>query len=74
MWVYKRMLRMERVRNTEVMERLNKQNEILFSIKKRELKYFRHVIREKKYRLVQIGEDNRKLDCRRIFWLKNLRN
>jgi len=37
MWMYQRMLRMERMRNTEVMERLNKQIEILFSIKKRKL-------------------------------------
>ena len=57
MWTYCRMLRISwvnRVRNTEVLNQLHKEQEILYTIKKRKLEYFGHISRNTKYEMLQI--------------------
>ena len=81
MWCYRRMLRIswvDRVRNTEVFARLQKQPEAMFTIKKRKLEYFGHVMKGGKYRLLQNIiqgkiQGRRGPGRRRTSWLKNLR-
>ena len=81
LWVYRRILRIswrERVRNTEVLERIGKQTEILHKIKVRKLQYFAHVMRNGKYRILQLVmqgkiEGRRKPGRRKTSWIKNLR-
>lgn len=81
MWCYRRLLRIswvDRVRNTEVLARLQKQLEVMFTIKKRKLEYFGHVMRGEKYRILQNImqgkiQGRRCPGRRRTSWLKNLR-
>lgn len=57
MWIYRRMLRIPwtaRVSNVEVLNRMGKEMEVLFEIKRRRLEYFGHIIRNGKYRLLQL--------------------
>ena len=82
MWVYRRMLKIswtDRVRNTDVLARMKKEVEVLYEIKRRKLDYFGHVIRNEKYRLLQLVmegkiEGKRKQGRRKTSWLKNLRD
>lgn len=81
MWVYRRILKIswtERVRNTEVSERIGKQAEILHKVKTRKLQYFAHVMRNEKYRILQLVMQGkivgkRRPGKRKTSWLKNLR-
>ncbi|KAI5707683.1 hypothetical protein M8J77_007509 [Diaphorina citri] len=82
MWIYRRMLRIswkDKVRNTEVMARMNKEVELVHLVKKRKLEYFGHIMRnEQKYGLLQIilqGKitGRRTRGRRRTSWLGNLR-
>ncbi|KAJ2952534.1 hypothetical protein O0L34_g6852 [Tuta absoluta] len=81
MWVYRRMLRIswtDKVRNDIVLQRMNKKLEVLNTIKRRKLEYFGHIMRNEKYKLLQLiiqGKiQGRRLPGRRkISWLKNLR-
>ena len=82
MWVYRRMLKIswtDRVRNTDVLACIRKELEVLYEIKRRKLDYFGHVIRNEKYRLLQLVmegkiEGKRKQGRRKTSWLKNLRD
>ena len=82
MWVYHRLLKIswvEKVRNTEVLARMNKQLEVILTIKRRKLEYFGHIMRHhEKYELLHLimeGKINsrRGPGTRRTSWLKNLR-
>ena len=81
MWSYRRMLRIvwtDRITNAEVLARLNKDKEMLYSLKKRKLEYFGHIMRGTKYRLLQNimqGKiaGRRGPGRRKTSWLKNLR-
>lgn len=81
MWTYRRMLRIswvDKVRNTEVLNQLSKQTEIINTIKKRKLEYFGHILRNSKYQLLQLImqgkiDGKRGPGRRRTSWLKNLR-
>ncbi|KAH1000489.1 hypothetical protein HUJ05_007647, partial [Dendroctonus ponderosae] len=44
----------DRVRNADVLLRLNTTVEVLITVKRRKLEYFGHVIRGKKYRFLQL--------------------
>ena len=69
----------DKVRNSEILTRLNKNTEILVTIKKRKLEYFGHLMRGDKYRLLQNimqGKiaGRRTPGRRKTSWLKNLRD
>lgn len=42
-----------RIRNTEVTDRLNKATEILMTIKKQKLEYFGYIMQNEKYQVLQ---------------------
>lgn len=81
MWMYRRILRIswtERVTNVEVLRRMQKEKELILTIKKRKLQYLGHVMRGDKYQLLQLiiqGKimGKRSIGRRRNSWLKNLR-
>ena len=81
MWIYRRMLRIswaERVTNVEVLRRMQKEKELVLTIKERKLQYLGHVMRGDKYRLLQLiiqGKviGKRSIGRRRHSWLRNLR-
>lgn len=82
MWLYRRMLRIPwtaHMTNREVLERMEKEKEIMNSVKRRKLEYLGHIMRnEKRYGLLQLilqGKvyGKRGPGRRRISWLKNLR-
>ncbi|KAL0860165.1 hypothetical protein ABMA27_010472 [Loxostege sticticalis] len=81
MWVYRRILKIpwsDRVTNIEVLNRLKKKTELINTIKRRKLSYFGHVMRNDKYRMLQLviqGKiaGKRSVGRRRHSWLKNLR-
>lgn len=67
MWVYRRLLKIswvDRVRNTDVLARMNKDPEIIITIKRRKLEYFGHIMRHPdKYEILHLimeGKINRK--------------
>lgn len=82
MWTYKRILRIswtEKIRNSEILSRLNKTTEIIATIKKIKLEYFGHVMRGRKYRLLEnIMQGKISGSCApgrgKTSWLKNLRD
>ena len=82
MWTYRRMLKiswMERITNNEVMTRLNKDVEIMLTIKRRKLEYLGHIMRSEKYQLLQVIMEgkiigSRSRGRRKTSWLKNLRD
>ena len=70
--MYRRMLRIPwtaRVSNVEVMDRMGKELEVLYKI--RRLEYFGHIIHNGKYRLLQLEiEDMSRPGRRKTSWLK----
>lgn len=82
MWLYRRMLRIPwtaHVSNNEVLDRMGKEVEVLYDVKRRRLEYFGHVLRNEKYRLLQLVmegkiEGRRRPGRRKTSWLKNLRD
>ena len=69
----------DRVSNVEVLNRMGKEMEVLYEVKRRRLEYFGHIIRNEKYRLLQLvmegkiegkGRPGRK----KTSWLKKLRD
>ena len=82
MWVYRRMLRIpwtDHITNQEVLHRMNKDRTILETIKKRKTAYLGHVMRQDKYRFLQLImegkiEGKRGPGRRQCSWLKNLRD
>lgn len=81
MWCYRRMLRISyiyHVTNNTVMQRMNKDLEIMRTVKTRKLSYLGHVMRNEKYHLIQLIlqgkiEGKRTQGRRRTSWLKNIR-
>ena len=54
MWLHRRILRIswtDHITNEEVLWRVGKQQEIAFTVKRRKLEYFGHLMRHNKYRL-----------------------
>ena len=57
MWCYRRMLRIswkDRVRNEQVLLRMEKRPEIIKTIKVRKLQYLGHVMRGDRYRILKL--------------------
>lgn len=81
MWCYRRMLRISwtyRVTNEAVLQRMQKEKEIMKTVKQRKLSYFGHIMRNNKYNLLQLimqgkFDGKRGPGRRRISWLRNLR-
>lgn len=81
MWVYRRMLRIpwtDKITNIDVLRRMGKDTEILFTVKERKLQYLGHISRNQKYGLLQLIiqgkiQGKRNVGRRRISWLRNLR-
>lgn len=82
MWTYRRILKIswtEKISNTRVLQKLNKEKEIMYTVKRRKLEYLGHIMRnETKYKLLKCilqgkVEGKRNVGRRRISWLKNLR-
>ena len=82
MWLYRRMLRISwtaHVSNDEVLNRMGKEVEVLYEVKRRRLEYFGHILRNEKYRLLQLViegkiEGKRRPGRRKTSWLENLRD
>lgn len=82
MWCYRRMWRIpwtDRITNAEVLNRMQKECEIINTMKKRKLQYLGHIMRGQKYTLLQLivqGKisGKRSIGRRRVSWLKNLRD
>jgi len=56
-WTYRHILKIywtEHITNMEVMRRLGKEKEAVFTVKKRKLEYFGHMLRHEKHRLLQL--------------------
>lgn len=81
MWTYRRILRIswtDHITNIEVIRRIGKEKEIVFTIKRRKLEYLGHIMRHEKYRLLQLViqgrvDSKRGPGRRRHSWLHNLR-
>uniref|UniRef100_A0A8D9EXQ6 Uncharacterized protein n=1 Tax=Cacopsylla melanoneura TaxID=428564 RepID=A0A8D9EXQ6_9HEMI len=79
MWSYRRILRIpwtDRVTNIEVLNRMGKEVEVLYDIKRRKLSYLGHVMRGPKYEILHLiiqGKivGKRSVGRRRISWLRN---
>ncbi|XP_055384420.1 uncharacterized protein LOC129614059 [Condylostylus longicornis] len=82
MWLYRRILKIpwiDRVSNAEVLRRINKERELLTTIKRRKAAYFGHVMRNSKYHLLQLIiqgkiQGKRGIGRKQISWLRNIRN
>ncbi|KAI5754908.1 hypothetical protein M8J77_012531 [Diaphorina citri] len=81
MWTYRRILKIkwtDRITNEEVLRRMSKNKEIAFTIKKRKLQYFGHIVRNpvKYHQLLTVlqGEiaGKRKRGRPRTSWIQNL--
>lgn len=82
LWLYRRILRIswkDKITNVEVLRRMNKEQELMKTIKCRKLQYLGHIMRNRdRYNLLQEilqGKINSKRGPgrRRISWLANLR-
>ena len=81
-WCYRRMWRIpwtDRVSNAEVLDRMQKECEIINTMKRRKLQYLGHIMRGQKYTLLQLivqGKisGKRSIGRRRVSWLRNLRD
>lgn len=82
MWTYRRMLKIswtDKISNIRVLQKLNKEKEIMLTVKRRKLEYLGHIMRnETKYKLLKCilqgkVQGKRSVGRRRISWLKNLR-
>lgn len=81
MWVIRRILRIswiDRVSNTEVLERAHTQRELLTTIKCRKIGYLGHVLRGEKYRLLHLIlkgriEGRQGIGRKQLSWLRNIR-
>ena len=57
MWIYWRILRIswiEHTTNKKVLRRMDKTKEVTFTVKRRKMEYLRHIMRNNKYRLLQL--------------------
>uniref|UniRef100_A0A8D8MAZ5 Uncharacterized protein n=2 Tax=Cacopsylla melanoneura TaxID=428564 RepID=A0A8D8MAZ5_9HEMI len=82
MWTYRRMLKIswtDKISNIRVLQKLNKEKEIIVTVKIRKLEFLGHIMRnESRYLLLQKilqgkVHGKRGPGRRRISWLKNLR-
>ena len=68
----------EHTTNEEVLKRMDKTKEVTFTVKRRKMKYLGHIMKNNKYRLLQLifqgkVDGRRGLGRRRNSWPQNLR-
>lgn len=81
MYLYRRILKIswtQRITNIEVLNRMQKQKELLYTIKKRKIQYIGHIMRGDKYEILRLIiegkiEGKRSIGRRQNSWLKDLR-
>lgn len=81
LWIYRRILRIswiDKVTNEEVLRRMQKDKEVILTIKRRKMLYMGHIMRGEKYRILQVImqgkiKGKRSIGRRRNSWLRNLR-
>lgn len=81
MWLYRRMLKIPwtaRITNVEVLSNINKERELLTTIKRRKTAYLGHVMRNRKYEYLQLLiegkiEGRRGIGRKKLSWLRNIR-
>ena len=81
MWLYRRTLKIswtEKVTNEEVLRRVNKERELFHVVKKRKTAYLGHIMRNEKYRFLQLMikgkiEGKRGIGRKKMSWLRNIR-
>ena len=81
MWLYRRILKIPwtaRETNEEVLRRVNKERELFDIIKKRKTAYLGHIMRNKKYKFLQLMiegkiEGKRGMGRKKMSWLRNIR-
>ena len=81
MWIDRRILRIswiEHTTNEKVLRRMGKTNDVTFTIKRRKMEYLGHIMRNNKYRLLQLilqgkVDGRRRGGRRRNSWLQYLR-
>lgn len=81
MWVYRRILKIPwtaKIRNEEVLRRINKDRQLFDTIKKRKTAYFGHIMRNEKYNFLQLIiegkiEGRRGIGRKKMSWLRNIR-
>uniref|UniRef100_A0A8D8TH11 Uncharacterized protein n=1 Tax=Cacopsylla melanoneura TaxID=428564 RepID=A0A8D8TH11_9HEMI len=77
MYLYRRILKiswMQKITNVEVLNRMQKEKELLQTIKERKIQYLGHILRGEKYALLQLIfqgniEGKRSLDLERCGWM-----
>jgi len=82
MWCYRKMLKIswtDKVTNEAVLQRINKERELLTTIKKRKSAYFGHIMRADKYEVLQLIiqgkiEGKRGIGRKKCSWLRNIRD
>lgn len=82
MWIYRRLLRIPwtaKITNEEVLKRVDEDRELLRTIKRRKTAYLGHVMRNKKYQLLQLIiegkiEGRRGMGRKKMSWLRNIRH
>jgi len=82
MWCYRRMLKISwvnHISNSEVLDRIQTNRELLATIKRRKTAYFGHIMRGNKYELLQLIvqgkiEGRRGVGRKQLSWLRNIRN
>lgn len=82
MWTYRRILKIpwtDRITNEVVLNRMGHNRQLLSSIKRRKLEYLGHILRNDKYRLLQLIlngkiEGTRWIGRKKLSWLRNLRH
>ena len=80
MWIYWRILRISQIEHTtnkEVLKRMDKTKEVTFTIKRRNIEYLGHIMRNNKYLLLQLilqgkVDGRRGPGRRRNSWLQNV--
>lgn len=81
MYLYRRILKIswiQRVTNVEILNRMNKQKELLLTIMERKTQYLGHIMRGSRYELLQLIiegkiQGKRSVGRRQNSWLKDLR-
>ena len=81
MWLYRRVLKIswtERKTNEEVLRLVSRERELFEIIKKRKTTYLGHIMRNEKYRFLQLViegkiEGRRGMGRKKMSWLRNIR-
>lgn len=82
MWLYRRILKIPwtaRITNEDVLASVNKERELFTTIKKRKTAYLGHVMRNEKYKYLQLIiegkiEGRRGVGRKKMSWLRNIRH